>query len=33
MTAMMYLRLRDMKQRGVRIARTRAVDRPQTTIG
>jgi DNA polymerase-3 subunit epsilon len=33
MTAMMYLRLRDMKQRGVRIARTRAVDRPQTTLG
>jgi DNA polymerase-3 subunit epsilon len=33
MTAMMYLRLRDMKQRGVRIARTRGVDRPQTTIG
>jgi DNA polymerase-3 subunit epsilon len=33
MTAMMYLRLKDMKQRGVRIARTRDVDRPQTTIG
>jgi DNA polymerase-3 subunit epsilon len=33
MTAMMYLRLRDMKQRGVRIARTREADRPQTTIG
>jgi DNA polymerase-3 subunit epsilon len=33
MTAMMYLRLKDMKQRGVRIARTREVDRPQTTIG
>ncbi len=33
MTAMMYLRLRDMQQRGVRIARTRDVDRPQTTIG
>jgi DNA polymerase-3 subunit epsilon len=33
MTAMMYLRLRDMKQRGMRIPRTREVDRPQTTIG
>nr|WP_294523653.1 3'-5' exonuclease [uncultured Rhodopila sp.] len=33
MTAMMYLRLKDMKQRGVRIVRTRDVDRPQTTIG
>jgi DNA polymerase-3 subunit epsilon len=33
MTAVMYLRLLDMKQRGLRIARTREVDRPQTTIG
>jgi DNA polymerase-3 subunit epsilon len=33
MTAMMYLRLRDLRERGIRIARTRAVDRPQTTIG
>jgi len=32
-TAMMYLRLRDMRQRGVRIARQRQRDLPQTTIG
>jgi DNA polymerase-3 subunit epsilon len=29
MTAMMYLRLRDLQARGVRIARQRIVDRPQ----
>jgi DNA polymerase III subunit epsilon len=34
MTAMMYLRLRDLKQRGIRIPRARGGgDRPQTTIG
>jgi DNA polymerase-3 subunit epsilon len=33
MTAMMYLRLRDMKQRGIRIPRTREINRPQTVIG
>jgi DNA polymerase-3 subunit epsilon len=32
MTAMMYLRLRDMKQRGVRIPRVRNTGSPQTTI-
>jgi hypothetical protein len=30
---MMYLRLRDMKQRGIRIPRTREINRPQTVIG
>jgi DNA polymerase-3 subunit epsilon len=33
MTAMMYLRLRDLQQRGVRIPRGGRVDRPQATIG
>jgi DNA polymerase III subunit epsilon len=33
MTAMMYLRLRDMKERGVRIPRERVVNKAQTTIG
>jgi DNA polymerase-3 subunit epsilon len=32
MTAMMYLRLRDLQERGVHIPRRRQVDRPQTTI-
>jgi DNA polymerase-3 subunit epsilon len=32
-TAMMYLRLRDMKQRDVRIPRQRQIDRPQTPVG
>jgi DNA polymerase III subunit epsilon len=32
MTAMMYLRLRDLRQRGVRIPRPRAIPGPQTTI-
>jgi DNA polymerase-3 subunit epsilon len=32
MTAMMYLRLRDLLQRDIRIARQRQTDRPQTTI-
>jgi DNA polymerase-3 subunit epsilon len=32
MTAMMYLQLRDLRQRGVRIAREREVARPQATI-
>jgi DNA polymerase III subunit epsilon len=32
MTAMMYLRLRDLRERGVRIPRQRQVVRPQTTI-
>ena len=32
MTAMMYVRLRDMRQRGVRIARQRQTERPQATI-
>lgn len=31
-TAMMYLRLRDMRQRGIRIPRTRQLDQPQATI-
>ena len=33
MTAMMYLRLRDMQARNVRIARQRVVDQPQASIG
>ena len=32
MTAMMYVRLRDMRQRGVRIARQRQTEQPQTMI-
>jgi DNA polymerase III subunit epsilon len=32
MTAMMYLRLRDLRERGVRISRRREVERPQATI-
>ena len=32
MTGMMYLKLRDLKERGVRIARTRDVKEPQTTL-
>ena len=32
MTAMMYLKLRDLKQRGIGIARQRNVDEPQTTL-
>jgi DNA polymerase III subunit epsilon len=32
MTAMMYLRLRDLRERGVRIPRRREVERPQATI-
>lgn len=32
MTAMMYLRLRDLQERGVRIPRQRQIDRPQATI-
>lgn len=32
MTAMIFVRLRDMRQRGVRIPRQREVSRPQTTI-
>jgi DNA polymerase III subunit epsilon len=31
-TAMMYLRLRDLQQRGIHLPRHRKVDRPQTTI-
>jgi DNA polymerase-3 subunit epsilon len=31
MTGMMYLKLRDLKERGVRIARLRDVEEPQTT--
>ncbi len=33
MTAMMYLRLRDLRQRNIRIPRQAQVDRPQPTIG
>jgi DNA polymerase-3 subunit epsilon len=33
MTAMMYLRLRDLQQRNIRIPRQRQTDRPQPTIG
>jgi DNA polymerase-3 subunit epsilon len=33
MTAMMYLRLRDLQQRNIRIPRQRQTDRPQATIG
>jgi DNA polymerase-3 subunit epsilon len=32
MTAMMYVRLRDLRQRGVRIPRQRGAERPQATI-
>ncbi|MGA2636781.1 3'-5' exonuclease [Methylocella sp.] len=32
MTGMMYLKLRDLKERGVRIARLRDVEEPQTTL-
>jgi DNA polymerase-3 subunit epsilon len=32
MTAMMYLRLRDLQQRNIRIQRQRQTDRPQATI-
>ncbi len=32
MTAMMYVQLRDMRQRGVRIPRQRQTERPQATI-
>lgn len=32
MTAMMYLQLRDLRQRGIRIPRQRQTERPQTTI-
>ena len=32
MTAMMYVQLRDMRQRGVRIPRQRPTERPQATI-
>jgi DNA polymerase III subunit epsilon len=33
MTGMMYLRLRDMKERGVRIPRQRLVNRMQVAVG